>query len=157
MKPILLLQRAERIFGAACLALMFAIICVNVVMRYLFSEPFYWSEEASNYLFVWIGFLSCAHAVSDDAHIRVTAFVAPLPARARHTIALVLDVLMIVVFGSFVLPAVGALSSLHISTGLQIHEAYPYSIVPLTMVLCCVHLAFKFAGDLALLLSPTRS
>jgi TRAP-type C4-dicarboxylate transport system permease small subunit len=157
VKTILLLQRAERIFGGACLALMFGIICLNVVMRYIFSEPFYWSEEASNYLFVWIGFLSCAHAVSDDAHIRVTAFVGLLPAKTQHLIALALDILMIVVFGSFVLPSIGALGSLHISTGLQIHEAYPYSIIPLTMVLCCVHLAFKFAGDLALLVRPARS
>jgi TRAP-type transport system small permease protein len=154
---ILHLQRAERIFGGACLALMFCIICANVVMRYVFSEPFYWSEEASNYLFVWIGFLSCAHAISDDAHIRVTAFVAPLPEKMRHAIALTLDLFMIVVFGSFVMPAWGALASLHISTGLQIHEAYPYAIVPLTMVLACVHLAFKSAGDFALLVRPARS
>jgi TRAP-type transport system small permease protein len=157
LNTILCLQRAERIFGAACLALTFAIICVNVVMRYLFSEPFYWAEEASNYLFVWIGFLSCAHAISDDAHIRVTAFIAPLSQRARRVLSVVLDLLMIVVFGSFVLPAWIALGSLHISTGLQIHESYPYSIVPLTMVLCCVHLAFKVAGDLVVLSQSARS
>jgi TRAP-type C4-dicarboxylate transport system permease small subunit len=152
-----LLKRAERIVGALCIALMFGIICLNVVMRYLFSEPLYWSEEASNYLFVWIGFLSCAHAISDDAHIRVTALVDRLPERGRRLMSIATDTLMLVVFGSFILPAIGALASLHISTGLQIPEAYPYAIVPLTMALCCLHLAFKIAGDVAALATLSRS
>ena len=151
------LQRIERAFGAACLALMFGILCLNVVLRYVFSEPLYWAEEASNWLFVWIGFLSCAYAIGDDSHIRVTLLVDLLPEAARRWIALLFDALMIFVFGAFILPSFRALFSLHISTGLRIHEGYAYAIVPLTMALCCIHLVLKLAHDARAVIAPCRS
>lgn len=151
------LQRIERAAGAACLGLMFGIICLNVALRYVFFEPLYWAEEVSNWLFVWIGFLSCAYAVGDDSHIRVTLLVDLLPAAAKRWITLTLDVLMIFVFGAFVLPAWRALFTLHISTGLRIHEGYAYAIIPLTMALCCIHLAIKIACDARTIAAPCRS
>jgi TRAP-type C4-dicarboxylate transport system permease small subunit len=151
------LQRIERTFGAACLALMFGIICFNVVLRYVFSEPLYWAEEASNWLFVWIGFLSCAYAVGDDSHIRVTLLVDLLPDASKRWITLFFDAVMIFVFGAFILPSWHTLFSLHISTGLRVHEGYAYAIVPLTMALCCIHLAIKLAHDARAVVAPCRS
>ena len=75
----------------------------------------------------------------------------------KRWIALALDAMMIFVFGAFVLPAWRALFSLHISTGLRIHEGYAYAILPLTMVLCCVHLAIKLAHDARAVVAPCRS
>lgn len=151
------LQRIERAFGAACLGLMFAIICFNVLLRYVFFEPLYWAEEVSNWLFVWIGFLSCAYAVGDDSHIRVTLLVDLLPQACKRWLDLALDALMIFVFGAFILPAWRALFTLHISTGLHVHEGYAYAIVPLTMVLCCIHLVIKVVRDARAVLVPCRS
>ena len=151
------LQRIERIAGAICLGLMFGIISYNVLQRYVFAEPLFWAEEASNWLFVWIGFLSCACAIGDDSHIRVSMLVDMLPARVRRGIDVLLDVLMLFVFGSFVLPSWRALFSLHISTGLRVHEGYAYSIIPLTMALCCVHLAFKTWRDARAAFAPCGS
>ena len=151
------LQRIERAFGAACLGLMLAVICFNVLLRYVFLEPLYWAEEVSNWLFVWIGFLSCAYAVGDDSHIRVTLLIDLLPDAVKRWITLAFDVLMIFVFGAFILPAWRALFTLHISTGLRIHEGYAYAIVPLTMALCCIHLAVKIARDAGAVVAPRRS
>ena len=148
------LQRVERTAGAVCLGLMFGIICYNVVQRYVYSEPLYWAEEASNWLFVWIGFLSCACAIGDDSHIRVTMLVELLPTRVRRWIDVLLDALMLFVFGMFVVPSWNVLFSLHISTGLRVHEGYAYSIVPLTMALCCIHLALKALRDTRAALAP---
>jgi hypothetical protein len=61
------------------------------------------------------------------------------------------------VFGAFVLPAWRALFTLHISTGLRIHEGYAYSIIPLTMALCCIHLAVKIVRDARAVAAPCRS
>jgi TRAP-type transport system small permease protein len=151
------LQRIERAAGATCLGLMFGLICLNVALRYVFLEPLYWAEEVSNWLFVWIGFLSCAYAVGDDSHIRVTLLIDMLPDAIRRWITLALDVLMFFVFGAFVLPAWRALFTLHISTGLRVHEGYAYAIVPLTMALCCIHLAIKIVRDAGAVVSPCRS
>ena len=66
------LQTAETVVGIICLGSMFVIICANVVMRYVASDPIFWAEELSNFLFVWAGFLSCAYILAEDRHIRVT-------------------------------------------------------------------------------------
>lgn len=150
------LKRIERAAGAACLGLMLGIICLNVALRYIFLEPLYWAEEASNWLFVWIGFLSCAYAVGEDSHIRVTLLVDLLPDAVKRWITLALDVMMLFVFGAFVLPSWRALFTLHISTGLRVHEGYAYSIIPLTMALCCIHLAIKIVRDARSVAAPCQ-
>ena len=142
-----LLKQLEQTIGIVCLLTMFTVICVNVVMRYAFSQPLYWAEELSNYMFVWIGFLSCANSVTDGKHIRVTAFVDLLSERARRWIALLMDGMLLAVFGVYILPSWRALDSLHISTGLQIHERYPYAILPFAMTLCCLHVALRIARE----------
>lgn len=147
MNPDRLLQRAEIAVGTLCLAAMFAIICANVVLRYALNQPIFWAEEASNYMFVWIGFLSCAHAVGDGTHIRVTLFVNLLGERVRRVLALVMDLILAAMFASLAGPAWRALDSLHISISLQIPERYPYAVVPLTMVLCGAHVALRLLRD----------
>ena len=142
------LKQVEQTIGIVCLLTMFTVICVNVVMRYAFSQPLYWAEELSNYMFVWIGFLSCANSVADGAHIRVTAFVNLLSERTNRWIALLMDGLLLAVFGVYILPSWRALDSLNISTGLQIHERYPYAILPFAMTLCCIHVVLRIARDM---------
>lgn len=142
------LKQIEQTIGIVCLLAMFIIICFNVIMRYAFSLPLYWAEEASNYLFVWIGFLSCATSVADGGHIRVTALADRLNSRTKRWLALLMDVLLLFTFGSYVLPSWRALDSLHISTGLQIHERYPYAIIPATMTLCFIHVLLRIVRDL---------
>ncbi len=155
MDPDRLLRKAEIAVGTLCLAAMFAIICTNVVLRYLLNEPIFWAEEASNYLFVWIGFLSCAHATGEGTHIRVTVIVNLFGERVRRAIGLVMDAIALAMFVSFAGPAWRALDSLHISIALQIPERYPYAVVPLTMALCAIHVLIRLARDLrGLALSP---
>ncbi|WP_319533618.1 TRAP transporter small permease [uncultured Cohaesibacter sp.] len=133
------LQTAETVVGIICLGSMFVIICANVVMRYVASDPIFWAEELSNFLFVWAGFLSCAYILAEDRHIRVTLFVNLLPPMAQTWINLVLSIVLVVMFGSFVWPCIVALESMNVTAALQISETYPYSILPLSMGLCCVH------------------
>ena len=137
------LKRIETAIGVTCLALMFLIICLNVFMRYVLTAPIFWAEEMSNFLFVWAGFLSCAHVLADDRHLRVTLFVGLLPAAVRRWIALAMTVLLTVVFGTFIWPSVVALESLNVTAALQMPELYPYAILPLVMTLCFVHSAIR--------------
>jgi len=141
------LKQVEQTIGVVCMLTMFTVICVNVVMRYAFSQPLYWAEELSNYMFVWIGFLSCANSVADGKHIRVTAIVDLLSERARRGTALLMDGLLLAVFGIYIVPSWRALDSLTISTGLHIHERYPYAILPFAMTLCCLHVVLRIARD----------
>lgn len=137
------LQKMEIALGVACLGGMFLVICANVVMRYLATDPIFWAEEVSNFLFVWAGFLSCAYVLADGRHIRVTLFVGLLPPAARQWISLLMAVVLVVVFGSFIWPSLISLKSMNVTAALQMPEAYPYAVLPITMTLCCVHAAVR--------------
>ena len=48
---------------------------LQVIFRYFFNHPLFWSEELSRYCFVWIVFVGAAIAVKHGAHIGVDYFV----------------------------------------------------------------------------------
>lgn len=140
------LKKLEMTVGVVCLGVMFLVICLNVLMRYLMTAPLFWAEEVSNFLFVWAGFLSCAYVLADDQHIRVTVFAGMMKPLARLWISLGMTVILMVVFASFVWPSIHALESLNVTAALQIPEAIPYTILPVSMVLCFIHSAIRIAA-----------
>jgi len=54
--------------------LMTLVVFVQVVMRYVFANPFVWAEEFSRYLLVWISCLGAAYGVRTGMHIAVEFF-----------------------------------------------------------------------------------
>jgi TRAP-type C4-dicarboxylate transport system permease small subunit len=140
------LKRLEMAVGVVCLGVMFLVICTNVIMRYLMTAPLFWAEEVSNFMFVWAGFLSCAYVLADDQHIRVTLFVGMLKPLARLWVSLVMAIILLIVFASFVWPCLHALGSLNVTASLQIPETFPYAILPISMVLCFTHSAIRIVA-----------
>ncbi len=138
---IRVLRTAEVGIGSFCLFAMFAILCINIVMRYAFNAALPWAEEVSNYLFVWAGFLSCAYLLGEDEHLRVDFMVSRLSAKAQAAIRLFNDLVLVVFFVSMVVPSFQLLGKLRTTPSLRIPEAIPYSILPITMLICLVHLA----------------
>lgn len=65
--------RSNVLLGAACLALVLlaAVICYDVVCRYLLSAPSRWGYELSSYLMAVVVLFGAAHTLSVGAHIRV--------------------------------------------------------------------------------------
>ncbi len=55
-------DRVCRLGAGGFLALMVVLIAIQVVARYLFSEPPGWTEEAARYAMVWSGLLGAAVA-----------------------------------------------------------------------------------------------
>lgn len=53
------------------------IICIlatmsQIVFRYLLNISVPWTEEVARFAFVWICWLACAHAMTDNSHIDIT-------------------------------------------------------------------------------------
>lgn len=53
------------------LAVMVAVIFLQVVMRYVFNNSPSWSEEFSRYLFVWFSWMGVSAGLKDNEHLRV--------------------------------------------------------------------------------------
>ncbi|MBI4011522.1 MAG: TRAP transporter small permease [Candidatus Rokubacteria bacterium] len=69
-------------------AAMFAVVTVNVVLRYLFSSGLVWGEEAARYLMVWGVMLGIAVAYRARGHIAITMLIDTVPSRFARPAAL---------------------------------------------------------------------
>ena len=112
---------------------MTVIVFVQVVLRYVFSAPLVWVEEAAKYLLVWISFFGAAYAVRYGMHITLTF----INNKFRGYIKLLLNVvihLLLVVF-SIICVVEGMTLSLgqrdQVSPGMGIPLALPYMAMPI--------------------------
>ncbi|AMY72292.1 TRAP transporter small permease [Frigidibacter mobilis] len=81
------------------MAMMSALIGVQIFMRYVMGASLSWSEELARYFFIWATYIGIAYAVRKDAHIRVTMGTDLLPPRGRAYVR----VLTHVIFAGFAL------------------------------------------------------
>ena len=93
-------------FGAATgLVLMLVLIAIQVVARYVFSEPPGWTEEGARYAMVWSGLLGSAVAFKaggDPVMLRLKAFegnAAIAWVRAASVVLFVAPILYFCLFG----------------------------------------------------------
>lgn len=75
---------------------------MQVFSRYFLSYPLSWTEELSQYMFVWATFLSISYCVKKRRSIKIEQFLMVLPPRGqavlrllRHTLVFVFCLIMI--------------------------------------------------------------
>ncbi|MGF9947325.1 TRAP transporter small permease [Priestia megaterium] len=69
---------------------------VNVIMRYFFSAPFYWTDELSALLFVWIIFIGSAVAVATNSHMSLDYFFGKMTPQFKKITKIVCTIIIIV-------------------------------------------------------------
>jgi C4-dicarboxylate transporter DctQ subunit len=81
------------IFAVGCLmAILLGIAVVNVFFRYVLEAPFFWAEEISRYVMIWIVFVASGVAFYTGEHIAMEAVIARTPPR----VALILKLFILV-------------------------------------------------------------
>ena len=135
--------RAEAALGGACLALLFTLLLLNVLLRYLFNTSLFWAEEVAVTLFIWMGFLAAAYTEADDGHVRLTLLVDRLSPRLRRINDTLVDFLLLVTLILLVATAHSGLATLQTTVALRLPEQWLYAIVPVTMALCALHTVIR--------------
>ena len=97
------LSRAEDIVISIAFAIVFIVICAQVVMRFIFNNPLTWSEEFSRYTYVWIVWLGCASCASRRGHTRITVLYDRFPPRMQSVCTVICDIIIIAVL-LYILP-----------------------------------------------------
>lgn len=97
------LSKAEDIVIAIAFAVVFVVICAQVVMRFVFNNPLTWSEEFSRYVYVWIVWLGCASCASRRGHTRITVLYDKFPPKMQRVCTVLCDVVIIAVL-LYILP-----------------------------------------------------
>ena len=80
-------RQAEKLIDALAVvifAAMFGVIILQIVLRYVFNHPMVWTDEAAQYLFVWISFLGWTMATRKRIHIGISVVIDRLPAPLRR-------------------------------------------------------------------------
>jgi TRAP-type transport system small permease protein len=127
--------RANRLLENVTIGL-FAVLCVvvfgEVVARYLFNHPFFWSEEVTVYAFTWVAFLGSALALRDNRHIGISFFVEKLPRNAQGMLGIVADAIVLAFLGLFLVQSVKFCRMNHTVTSISLQ--IPLSFVSASLV-----------------------
>ena len=133
------LLKMEKIIAGLLLGMIFFIVILGVIARYVFIRPIYWIEEASNFLFVWASFLACTYAFGNKRHIRIGSFIAFLPLKLQKGANILILFLLQIVFVLLINPTLNMLKGLNVTAALRLPEIYVYSILIITIGLFIVH------------------
>ena len=127
--------RAAQAAMALCLAVMAALVFVNVVLRYGFGGGIAASEELSRLLFVWMVFIGATLAYPAGEHMAFTSLLLPLRKRPR-AFAAVTALIRLLVLLACVLVARGAWQQFVVGLDSRsVVLGYPTALLPLPALL----------------------
>lgn len=129
------------------LAFTVALIFIQVVMRYVFSNSLSWSEEVARYLFIWQTWVGASYAVRKKRHLRVEALVDRFHGTPRKILELIVLALWIF-FGCFLVLKGYQLTKMislrgQVSAALGIPMAVAYAAVPVGSFFMTVRLILQ--------------
>lgn len=129
-----------RIVAGACFLVMFLIVMLQVIARYVFSSPPFWTEELARWLMVWGGLLGASvgfHTRSDPAVIHPPSDDLRrqrIQILCRFVAAWIFFVPVIFYSWPFLLRQVS-----NPSEGLEVSTAWMVSALPVTAIIICLH------------------
>ena len=88
-------ENLERVLLTVILAVMSAVIGLQVFMRYILRSSLSWSEEMARYLFIWMVYIGISYGVKKNRHIKVDAATLLFSKRARQYIAILANVIFL--------------------------------------------------------------
>lgn len=114
-------------------ALMTLVTLANVIARFVFNSPIFWSAEMARYSFVWIIFLGAALAARQGSHIGMEALMNMLPPRARAFLNAAINCMIIIFLFVFTVVSFkqAFLAVDTESAAMQIRMLVPYLALPL--------------------------
>ncbi|MEA4882313.1 MAG: TRAP transporter small permease [Clostridia bacterium] len=140
MKSVLkwLNQDLEVFLGTICSVVMFALLLVQVVSRYVFKYAIPWSEEIAVILFIASIYFGCAAAVVKDQHLKIE-LVSFLPKKVQRILLIVANLIFIGFCIYMCFPFATLIQNLHRSGAATAVTRIPkwmiYCVMPLGMLL----------------------
>lgn len=143
-------RRGVKLLCSASIALMAAIVFMQVVNRNLFDSSFKWVEELATMCMVCITFLGAALATALNAHTRIELFVNLFPPRVSRVIFALGDLLCAafsVALAVYCWPLI--VTNLHtMSPAMKLPWCINYVVFTFAMGLSAVYLILRGLGGL---------
>lgn len=94
--------KVQEVATAFLLIGMIGFITVQIILRFFFSFPTPWAEEAARYLMIWITFIGSAGMLIKGEHLMVDVFFAHFSPKLKRVLRIVYDI-VIFIFAVFML------------------------------------------------------
>ncbi len=89
-------EKAEEQISICSLAIITAVMTLQVFCRYVLGNSLSWSEELCRYLLIWWGMLSLSYCIKKRNSIRVEMIKNLLPKRIQYLLSILENLIMIV-------------------------------------------------------------
>ncbi|WP_439235127.1 TRAP transporter small permease [Lonepinella koalarum] len=110
------------------LAVMIALVFLNVVLRFFFNSGLVWSEEVSRYVFVYVIYLGAIVAMKENAHLGVDTFIKNMPEKLKWLFfvvgRLIIIAVMAILFKGSLAMVVQSSTAKAAATGLPLSIVY---------------------------------
>lgn len=87
------ITNAAMFLANICLAAMMFLVCLNVILRYVFGRPLYWGDEVMIYLMILMVFLGFGYMLIENRHVRMTAIMERLSVRTQNIMWVIISLL----------------------------------------------------------------
>ena len=123
-------------------SIMTIVVFLQVLYRYVLTQPLHWSEELARYLFVWISMIGAALALHKRGHFGLDLFYKMLPDRGRRVLGFLIYGLMGLVILVILVEGIHLVqkTALQESPAMAISMGWAYACLPVGAALMAFHL-----------------
>ena len=128
------------------MAVMATLVFTNVVCRYVLNFSIVWAEELSQYLMVWVAFLSAGLALRQGRHVAIEFLQDHLPSTARKMMRHLVTLMLIVFMGILIVLGFqfARFAWDQETPVMNIPLGIPYLAVPIGALLLLIHIFFIY-------------
>ncbi|UCF95136.1 MAG: TRAP transporter small permease [Desulfobacterales bacterium] len=138
--------RTNQVLLGVMMGLMFILVFLNVVTRYLLGFSFATAEEISTFLMIWITYIGAGLALREGRLAAIDLFQDLLPAQVRRAVRAFLGVTVLLFFAVLAFYGVKMVEFgwAQETWATQIPRGIPYLAVPIGAVVFGLHLVLMF-------------
>jgi TRAP-type C4-dicarboxylate transport system permease small subunit len=146
-----MLAKGESAVLIGLVVIMTVVVFLQVVYRYVLTQPLHWSEELARYLFVWISILGAALGLQKRGHFGMDFFYRMLPDKGRRLLLFMIYLLMGVVILVLLIQGISLVqkTTAQQSPAMEISMGWAYACLPVGGALMVIHLLVIFLKDAA--------
>lgn len=144
-----LLARGEAAVIITMVAVMTVVVFLQVVYRYVLTQPLHWSEELARYLFVWLSILGATLGLQKRGHFGLDIFYRMLPNKGKRFLQSVINLSMGIVILVILIQGIKLVQKtiFQESPAMGISMGWAYACLPVGAALMAIHLLVIFSKD----------
>jgi C4-dicarboxylate transporter DctQ subunit len=146
-----LLAKTEAAVIIAMVVVMTVVVFLQVVYRYVLTQPLYWSEELARYLFVWLSILGATLGLQKRGHFGLDVFFRMFPRKMKQSMGFFIYLLMGIVIFVILVQGITLVQKTapQESPAMGISMSWAYACLPVGGALMAIHLVVIFLKDAA--------